>query len=152
MSAVVDKLLVVGLGLIGGSLARALRASGFAAQISGYGYRVDSLRKGLEQGVIDSYSLDLEQALHDVDIVVISTPTLTAADLLRQILPRVSAGHRGQRCRQRQGPAGAGGAGYSGPGRRYCRRAQFCTGASCRRFRNRAVSRHPAPTCLSGTG
>jgi prephenate dehydrogenase len=85
----VEKVLVIGLGLIGGSLARSLKRSGFAADIWGHGYRDVSLIKGLERGVIDSYSLDLEEALAGADIVVIGTPTLTANEILKQILPRV---------------------------------------------------------------
>jgi len=87
----VDKVLVIGLGLIGGSLARSLKQTGFAAHVAGHGYRDVSLKKGIELGVIDSYSLDLDEALDGADIVVIGTPTLTAADMLRDILPRVSA-------------------------------------------------------------
>lgn len=89
MSFRVEKVLIIGLGLIGGSLARSLKRSGFAADIWGHGYRDVSLIKGLERGVIDSYSLDLEEALAGADIVVIGTPTLTANEMLKQILPRV---------------------------------------------------------------
>jgi prephenate dehydrogenase len=85
----VEKVLVIGLGLIGGSLARSLKVSGFAADIWGYGHRDVSLIKGLELGVIDRYSLDLEEALAGVDIVVIGTPTLTANEILKQVLPAV---------------------------------------------------------------
>jgi prephenate dehydrogenase len=85
----VNKVLVIGLGLIGGSLARSLKQTGFAGHVSGHGYRDVSLKKGLEQGVIDSYSLDLDEALAGADIVVIGTPTLTAAEMLTDILPRV---------------------------------------------------------------
>lgn len=91
MTQQVDKVLVIGLGLIGGSLARSLKQTGFAAHVAGHGYRDVSLKKGIELGVIDSYSLDLDEALDGADIVVIGTPTLTAADMLRDILPRVSA-------------------------------------------------------------
>jgi prephenate dehydrogenase len=85
----VEKVLVIGLGLIGGSLARSLKLSGFAGHVSGYGYRDVSLKKGLELGVIDSYSLDLEEALAGADIVVIGTPTLTANEMLKRVLPAV---------------------------------------------------------------
>ncbi len=81
MTPQVNKILVAGLGLIGGSLARSLKQTGFAAHVSAYGYRDVSLKKGLEQGVIDSYSLDLDEALDGADIVVIGTPTLIAAEL-----------------------------------------------------------------------
>jgi cyclohexadieny/prephenate dehydrogenase len=86
----VEKVLVIGLGLIGGSLARSLKQSGFAGHVSGYGYRDVSLKKGMQLGVIDSYSLNLDEALADANIVVIGTPTLTANEMLAEVLPRVS--------------------------------------------------------------
>ncbi len=81
----------MGLGLIGGSLARSLKQSGFCSHVSAWGYRDVSLRKGLAQGVIDSYSLDMDEALADADIVVIGTPTLTANSVMQEILPRLHA-------------------------------------------------------------
>lgn len=89
MAAQIDTLLIIGLGLIGGSLARSAKASGFARQVTGFGYRDVSLKKGVEQGVIDSYTLDLDAALQHVDVVVIGTPTLIANDVLAQVLERV---------------------------------------------------------------
>ncbi|MDG2411244.1 MAG: prephenate dehydrogenase/arogenate dehydrogenase family protein [Halioglobus sp.] len=82
-------LVIVGLGLIGGSLARAARASGFCQRIIGYGYRARSLQRGIELGVIDDFTLDIDEAIDAADILVICTPTLTAADLLKDILPRL---------------------------------------------------------------
>ncbi len=82
----------MGLGLIGGSLARSLKETGFAAEVTGWGYRDVSLKKGVEQGVIDSFSLDLDEALDGADIVVIGTPTLTANEVMKEILPRLEAG------------------------------------------------------------
>lgn len=86
---------ILGLGLIGGSLARALRASGFSQRFIGYGHREKSLRRGLELGVIDAFSLDLAEVMEQADILVVCTPTLVAADMLAEILPRL-------------GPAGTG--------------------------------------------
>jgi cyclohexadieny/prephenate dehydrogenase len=85
-----DNLVIVGLGLIGGSLARALRASGFSRRFIGYGHREPSLRRGVELGVIDEFTLDLEEAIARADILVICTPTLTAAQMLKQVLPRLA--------------------------------------------------------------
>jgi prephenate dehydrogenase len=83
---------ILGLGLIGGSLARALRRSGFSQRFVGYGHREPSLRRGVELGVIDEFTLDLDEAISRADILVICTPTLTAAQMLEQILPRLD-GH-----------------------------------------------------------
>jgi len=84
-----DTVAILGLGLIGGSLARALRASGFSRRFLGYGYREPSLRRGVELGVIDAFTLDLDEVIEQADILVVCAPTLVAADLLRQILERV---------------------------------------------------------------
>jgi prephenate dehydrogenase len=81
---------IVGLGLIGGSLARALRRSGFSERFIGCGHREPSLQRGVELGVIDEYTLDLNEAIERADILVICTPTLTAADMLKDILPRIA--------------------------------------------------------------
>ncbi len=82
-----NTILIVGLGLIGGSLARALREAGFGSRYIAYGPREASLQQGLQLGVIDAYYLDLEAALIEADVVVVCSPTLKAAELLEQILP-----------------------------------------------------------------
>lgn len=86
---------ILGLGLIGGSLARALRESGFSRRFIGYGYREPSLRRGVELGVIDDFTLDLGELIDRADILVICAPTLVAADLLRQILGKLQGVENG---------------------------------------------------------
>lgn len=95
MSYASDNLVIIGLGLIGGSLARALRKSGFSKHFIGYGHRKPSLQRGIELGVIDEFTLDLDEALEKADIVVICTPTLTAGRILEDILPRLSGRSEG---------------------------------------------------------
>lgn len=86
-----DNVVILGLGLIGGSLARALRRSGFSKRFIGYGHREASLRRGVELGVIDEFTLSLDEAVERADILVICTPTLTAATMLARIIPQLSA-------------------------------------------------------------
>lgn len=83
-------LVIMGLGLIGGSLARSLRENGFCDHFVGYGHREPSLQRGLEMGVIDEYTLDLDEALGRADILVLAAPTLVAAQMLEQIIPRLA--------------------------------------------------------------
>jgi prephenate dehydrogenase len=90
-----DTVGILGLGLIGGSLARALRASGFSRQFLGYGYRDASLRRGVELGVIDDFTLDLGELIERADILVVCAPTLVAADLLAEILRRTAGAEHG---------------------------------------------------------
>jgi cyclohexadieny/prephenate dehydrogenase len=84
-----DNVVILGLGLIGGSLARALREAGFSKRLIGCGYREPSLRRGVELGVIDEFTLDLDEAFDRADILVICTPTLKAADVVEKLLPRM---------------------------------------------------------------
>jgi cyclohexadieny/prephenate dehydrogenase len=81
---------ILGLGLIGGSLARALRGSGFSERFIAYGHREPSLRRGVELGVIDDFSLDLDEVIAQADIIVVCTPTLVASRMLEEILPRLA--------------------------------------------------------------
>lgn len=79
------RLAILGLGLIGGSLAKALKQQHAVREVIGWGHREASLQVGLQQGVIDRYTLDLAEAVRDADIVVIATPTLIAETMLENL-------------------------------------------------------------------
>ncbi|PCI67801.1 MAG: prephenate dehydrogenase [Piscirickettsiaceae bacterium] len=68
------KMCIIGVGLIGGSIARASRKNGLCDNIVGVGRHVENLQKAIELGVIDEYSLNLQSAVEDADIVVVCTP------------------------------------------------------------------------------
>lgn len=70
----IDRLCIVGVGLIGGSLARALKARGACREVVGCGRRVESLRAAVDLGVIDRYELDVAAAVADADVIVIAAP------------------------------------------------------------------------------
>jgi prephenate dehydrogenase len=84
--ASINRIAILALGLIGGSLAKALKENGFAGEVVAWGRRDVSLKRGLALGIIDRYSLDLAEAVDGADIVVVATPTLIAEDMLRQLL------------------------------------------------------------------
>jgi len=86
---------IAGLGLIGGSLAKALRRSGFCDELVGFGHREGSLLRGVELGVIDSFTLDLAEAVERADIFVIATPTLVAAELVADLIALIGDRHDG---------------------------------------------------------
>ena len=81
---------IVGIGLIGGSLAKALRKSGFAGTIVGADNNEAALKTAVELGVIDRYSIDPVEAVAGADIVVLSVPVRQTGTVLDQLLPGLS--------------------------------------------------------------
>lgn len=83
----ISKLVVIGVGLIGGSLACALRKAGKVGSVVGVGRGIANLEQAVQLGVIDSYSLDAAQAVADADMVVIGATLGSTADILTRIAP-----------------------------------------------------------------
>lgn len=69
-----NKVTVLGVGLLGASVALALREQGLCGTIHGYGRTEENLRQAMEQGIIDNYSLDAREACEDADLVFLATP------------------------------------------------------------------------------
>lgn len=65
---------IVGTGLIGGSLALALKRASFCAEIVGTGRTESTLQKALELGVIDRFDTSMQTAVQGADIVVVAVP------------------------------------------------------------------------------
>ncbi|MCW8906152.1 MAG: prephenate dehydrogenase/arogenate dehydrogenase family protein [Sedimenticola sp.] len=70
----IRRLAVIGVGLIGGSLARALRAAGEVGEIVGCGRGRANLERARELGVIDRYTHDVAEAVKDADMVFLAVP------------------------------------------------------------------------------
>ncbi len=70
----IQQLTVIGVGLIGGSLARALRRAGFVGEVVGCGRSLGNLQRARELGVIDRYHQDPAQAVAGADLVFIAVP------------------------------------------------------------------------------
>jgi prephenate dehydrogenase len=70
----IRRLCIIGTGLIGGSLARALRAAGYCAEVVGAGRDAGHLQQAVELGVIDRYETDLARAVVGADMVVVAVP------------------------------------------------------------------------------
>jgi prephenate dehydrogenase len=72
--ALIRQLTIIGVGLIGGSLARALRQAGAVETIVGGGRAEANLARAQELGVIDRYELDLPRAVESADVVLVGVP------------------------------------------------------------------------------
>ncbi len=88
----IDHLSIIGVGLIGGSLARALRKAGCVNRVTGCNQSVDTLKKARALAVIDDYTLAVNEAVADADVVVMATPLITTEKLLPQIVESLKPG------------------------------------------------------------
>jgi len=86
----IDKLVIIGVGLIGGSLAKALKNKHYCRQIIGYSHNKTNLEKALNLGVIDGYTNNLDNCIVDADVIILATPIGSFAPLLNQIKPLLS--------------------------------------------------------------
>jgi prephenate dehydrogenase len=72
--SLIQRLCVIGVGLIGGSLALALRRAGAVAEIVGAGRDEAHLRRAVELGIIDRYDENLARAVRGSDMIVLAVP------------------------------------------------------------------------------
>jgi prephenate dehydrogenase len=79
---VIGRLTLVGLGLLGGSLAKAARAQALAREIVAVGRHLDRLRPALAEGAVDRVTTDLAAAVAGADLCVLCTPVATLTGLL----------------------------------------------------------------------
>ncbi len=70
----IERLCIIGVGLIGGSLARALREAGACQEVVGAGRNVANLQTAKDLGVIDHFETDLARAVAGADMVVVCVP------------------------------------------------------------------------------
>ncbi|MDP6380312.1 MAG: prephenate dehydrogenase/arogenate dehydrogenase family protein, partial [Phycisphaerae bacterium] len=69
-----EQVTILGVGLIGGSMALAMKARGLAKRIIGVGHREVSIKKALDCGAIDRGTLSAAEGVIGSDLVVLATP------------------------------------------------------------------------------
>lgn len=80
-------LCIVGLGLIGGSVARAAREAGFADRLIGLDPDADQIQAGLQLGVIDAGGTEADGQIQAADLIVIAVPVAQTRTALQSIAP-----------------------------------------------------------------
>ena len=81
----IQRLTIVGVGLLGGSVAKAVRSGGLAREIVGVGRDEARLGTALRDGALDRVTTDLEAGVRDADFVLLAVPVLA----VEALLPRV---------------------------------------------------------------
>ncbi len=86
------KVALVGIGLIGSSMAHAMRRGNLAGHIAGYARRPETLEQARGVGFADSLHGSVTACVKDADLVVLATPVGTFGDLAKEMAPALKQG------------------------------------------------------------
>lgn len=86
------KVVIFGVGLIGGSFALALKQAGAAASVVGMGRSPQALARALELGIIDSIGASVRDAMRGASLVLVAAPVAQTEAILASLLPYLEEG------------------------------------------------------------
>jgi cyclohexadieny/prephenate dehydrogenase len=89
---VFEKVALVGVGLIGSSMAHAMRRGQVAGHISGYSHRAETRERARKVGIADSLPDNLADCVRDAGLVVLATPVGTFGKLAKEMAPALKPG------------------------------------------------------------
>jgi prephenate dehydrogenase len=92
MKPLFSRVAVIGVGLIGGSLALAGKEKGLVGEAIGFGRRRENLERAKRLGAIDRIETDLKKSVEGADLVVLATPVGTFESLLKEISSSLTKG------------------------------------------------------------
>lgn len=92
MTPIFEKVALLGIGLIGSSLALAMRRDGLAGTITGAARSAETRQTALDLGLVDAVFEDPIEACADADLIVLATPVGAYADLAAKIGPTLKEG------------------------------------------------------------
>lgn len=92
MTRTFDRVALLGIGLIGSSLAHAMRKQRLAGEITGYARSEATRAKAMELGLVDRIFPTAAQAVKDADLVILCSPVGTYDELAREIGPALRPG------------------------------------------------------------
>src|SRR5512135_538549 len=85
------KVVIFGVGLIGGSFSLALRREGMVAEVVGFGRSQATMDEARQLGILDRIGSDVAHEVCDADLVLLATPVAQMADIFRRIAPHLGA-------------------------------------------------------------
>lgn len=80
----INKLAIIGVGLMGGSLSLALREKGEVAEVVGIGRGLPNLEEAKRLGIIDSYTQNIRDGVKDADVIIVATPVGSIVDIIAE--------------------------------------------------------------------
>lgn len=87
-----ERIAIIGLGLIGGSLGHAIKRAGLAGHVAGYARSAETRARALEIGFVDSAHETAAEAAKDADLIVICTPVGALGPVAAEIEPHLKRG------------------------------------------------------------
>ncbi len=85
------KIVICGVGLIGGSLALALRKNGYKGRIVGFERSRKILSRAYALGIVDDAGSPIDETFRDADLLVLSVPVAQTGNVLKTVMPYLSA-------------------------------------------------------------
>ena len=86
-----NKIVIFGVGLIGGSFALALRKANALSEVVGFGRSTATLEQAKQLGIINRIGDDVAREVGDADLVLLATPVAQMAELFARIAPHIGA-------------------------------------------------------------
>jgi cyclohexadieny/prephenate dehydrogenase len=92
MDRIYDRVALIGLGLIAGSMGHAMKKAGLAGEIVGHAQSAESMTTALELGFVDRVCATAAEAVHGADLVVLATPVGVMGRIAAEIAPHLAPG------------------------------------------------------------
>lgn len=88
--ALFERMVIAGVGLIGGSLGLAARGRSLVGEVVGYGRGEENLETALARGAVDRYSRCAAEAARDADLLVLAVPVRSTRAVAEQLVPHAA--------------------------------------------------------------
>lgn len=88
----IERLAIIGVGLMGGSLAMILKQKGEVGEVVGIGRSIENLEKAKSLGIVDRFTQSLEEGVKDADVIVVATPVGSIVDVIQRGQPHMKTG------------------------------------------------------------
>lgn len=87
-----NKVTIIGIGLIGSSLARVIKQDKLASELVCFDANHDYMKKAKELGIVDAYAETIAEAVKDADLIVLSTPVGAYGAITKEMAPSLKKG------------------------------------------------------------
>jgi len=91
VSNIFDSCVIIGPGLIGGSIGLGLKHNNLVNRVIGVGYRQESIDLAIKQGAIDHGVLEITEEVLNADLIIVATPVSLIPQKFKEIIPHLKS-------------------------------------------------------------